>query len=120
MADAALFVGFGRPARAREPQALEVFSQALELYTELQGSGDIESFEPVWLEPHGGDLNGFIIIRGDRDLLHQLRAGEDFRRLSARADLVVDGFGVVEAHVGSGLDAQLALYRQQVEEQLSA
>ena len=25
----------------------------------------IESFEPVFLEPHGGDLTGFILIQGD-------------------------------------------------------
>lgn len=51
MADAALFVGFGQPARAREQQALDLFNRALALYTELQARGEIESFEPVLLEP---------------------------------------------------------------------
>ena len=27
----------------------------------------IESFEPVFLEPHGGDLTGFILVRGDAE-----------------------------------------------------
>ncbi|MDQ4048122.1 MAG: hypothetical protein M3131_01875 [Actinomycetota bacterium] len=120
MADAALFVGFGQPARAREPQALEVFDEVVRFHAELQEKGEIESFEPVLLEPHGGDLGGFLLIRGDRDQLERLRAREDFRRISARAGLVVDGFGVVEAYIGSGLGAQLALYREQVAEQLSA
>lgn len=32
MADAAIFVGFGQPARAREPQALELFNQTVRYY----------------------------------------------------------------------------------------
>lgn len=120
MADAGLFVGFGQPARAREQQALELFSRALDLYSELQARGEIDSFEPVLLEPHGGDLAGFILIRGTRDQLHELRQSEDFRRITARAGLVVEQFGVVDAHVGDGVSAQLAIYEQQMNEQLGA
>ena len=118
--DAALFVGFGRPARAREPQAMELWREAVGLYTELQGRGEIESFEPVLLEPHGGDLDGFFLIRGDRDQIDRLRAHDDFRRITTRAGLVVDGLGVIGAYVASGLDVQMTLYQEQVERQLSA
>ena len=120
MADAALFVGFGQPARAREPQALELWEEAARFYTELQGGGEIESFEAVLLEPHGGDLGGFFLIRADRDRIERLRVHEDLRRINTRAGLVVDGLGVVEAYLGTGLEAQLTLYRQQMEKQLSA
>jgi len=120
MADAALFIGFGRPARAREPQAVELFERALEFFTELEGRGEIEGLEAVMLEPHGGELNGFFLLRGSRDRLDGLRADEEFRRLSARAGLVVDDFGVVAGHVGEGLRDQLSLYRDQVEAQLGA
>ncbi|HWC25935.1 MAG TPA: hypothetical protein VG474_05065 [Solirubrobacteraceae bacterium] len=120
MADAALFVGFGPPARAREQQALDLFNQALALYSELQSRGEIESFEPVLLEPHGGDLGGFILIRGSADQLHQLRRSGDFRRITARAGLVVESFGVVDAYLGEGLSAQLAIYEEQMREQLAA
>lgn len=120
MADAALFVGFGPPARAREQQALELFDRALALFSELQALGEIESFEPVLLEPHGGDLGGFILIRGTADQLHALRRSDDFRRINARAGLVVEQFGVVDAHVGEGISAQLAVYEQQMREQLGA
>lgn len=120
MADAALFIGFGRPARAREPQAIELFERALEFFTELEGRGEIEGLEAVMLEPHGGELNGFFLLRGARERLDGLRADEEFRRLSARAGLVVDDFGVVAGHVGEGLRDQLSLYRDQVEAQLGA
>ncbi len=120
MADAALFIGFGQPARAREPQALDTFSRSLHFYSEQQGQGAIESFEAVLLDPHGGDLGGFVLIRGSREQLQALKANEEFQRLSARAGLVVDGFGVVDAYIGEGLGAQLTLYEEQVREQLSA
>ena len=120
MADAALFIGFGQSVRAREPQALDLFKEVLGFYSELRDQGGIESFEPVLLEPHGGDLQGFILIRGTREQLHELRASEDFQRTVARAGLVLDGFGVVDGYVGEGLEARMSVYEQQVNEQLSA
>ena len=64
MADAGLFIGWGEVVRGRETEALEVFNETLAYYGRLQEEGAIESFEPVFLEPHGGDLSGFILIRG--------------------------------------------------------
>lgn len=120
MADAALFVGYGQAARAREQQALELFNHALEYFTDLQNQGLVESFEPVLLDPHGGDLRGFILVRGAPDNLNRIRADEQFHQMEARARLVVDNFGVVNAYLGGGLQAQMAIYREQVETQLRA
>ena len=120
MADAAIFIGFGQAARAREPQALELFGRVLEFHRGLQQAGRIESFEPVLLQPHGGDLAGFLLVRGSLDQLTALQVDEEFLRLNARAGLVVDSFGVVPAFIGEGLQAQLALWEEQVREQLAA
>ncbi len=120
MADAAIFVGFGQPARAREPQALELFNQTVRYYSELQERGEIESFEPVILEPHGGDLGGFFLLRGERAKLDRVRASEEFMRISTRAGLVVESFGVVMGFTGDGLAAQMSRYEQQVREQLES
>ena len=83
------------------------------------GSGRRSRASSPCCEPHGGDLGGFFLIRGEREQLQKLRAQEEFRRINARATLVVDGFGVIDAHVGGGLDSQLSIYREQVQEQLS-
>jgi hypothetical protein len=120
VAEAALFIGFGRPARARELQAIEQFSKALSLYDELREAGEIESFEPVLLDAHGGELQGFFLIRGTREQLVRLRAEKRFRTLVARAGLVVEALGVVDAYIGSGLADQMDLYGEQVEAQLSS
>ncbi len=87
----------------REQKALQVFGEVMAHYTQLQQQGEIESFEPVALEPHGGDLAGFVLIRGEREKLGRLRFSEAFQRLNARGLLVVQQFGVVDAHIGEGL-----------------
>ena len=56
MADFGLFIGFGAPVRGRERQAIQGFSEVFEYNSRLQQEGEIESFETVLLEPHGGNL----------------------------------------------------------------
>jgi hypothetical protein len=113
MANAALFIGWGQVARGREQQALRVFNEALEYYTRLQQQGEIESFEPVALEPHGGDLAGFILVRGNRETLSRLRTSQEFIRLNNRALWVVDNFGVVGAFIGEELNRLFADFQAQ-------
>jgi hypothetical protein len=114
MADAGLFVGFGDPVRGRESQAIEVFNETLAYYGRLQEEGEIESFEPVFLEPHGGDLNGFVLIRGNAEKLASLRVSEEFTQLSLRAGLIVNGFGVVGADLAERLQRQMEFYTEQI------
>jgi hypothetical protein len=114
MADAGLFVGFGDPVRGRESQGVEVFNETLAYYGRLQEEGEIESFEPVFLEPHGGDLNGFILIRGNAEKLASLRVSEEFTQLSLRATLIVNGFGVVGADLAERLQRQVEFYTEQI------
>jgi hypothetical protein len=116
MADSALFLGFGAPVRGRERQAIKVFGEAFEYYSRLQQEGEIESFEPVILEPHGGELGGFFLLRGDQDKLARIRSSEEFERRTARADLIVENLGIVSAVLGDRLMSQLAVYGEQVEE----
>ncbi len=103
MASAALFIGWGDVVRGREAKSLEVFNEGVQYWTRLQQTGAIESFEPVALEPHGGDLAGFVLIRGERNKLNELRYSEEWLRLNDRAATVVDGFGIVSAFIGEGL-----------------
>lgn len=116
MANAAIFVGWGPVVRGREQQSLQVFNEGIAYYTRLQQQGEIESFEPVALEPHGGDLYGFILIRGDREKLNRLRYGEEFLRLNIRAGAVVDNFGVVGAFIGEELQRLFATFQEQTAE----
>lgn len=116
MAGAALVIGWGQVVRGREQKALQVFNEAIQYYTQLQQQGQIESFEPVALEAHGGDLAGFLLVRGDRETLNRLRYEEAFLRLNNRAQQVVDNFGVVAAFVGEELQRQFADFQAQASE----
>ena len=116
MADSGLFIGFGAPIRGRERQAIKVFNETFEYYSRLQQEGEIESFEPVILEPHGGELGGFFLVRGDQDKLARIRGSEEFERQTVRADLIVENLGIVGAALGDRLMSQMAVYGEQVEE----
>src|SRR5712691_5222856 len=110
MADSGLFVGFFGPVRGREKQAVQVFNEAVGFYTKLQQDGEIESWDAVFLEPHGGDLGGFFLLRGDQDKIAKLRGSDDFARVSTRAQLIVENYGVVGAQFGERIQAQMGLF----------
>ena len=116
MASGVRFIGWGNAVRGREQQALQVFNEAMQYYGRLQQQGEIDSFEPFALEPHGGDLAGFLLVRGDPDKLSRLRTSEEFVRLNTRAGLVVDRFGVVSAFAGEDLNRLFADFGQQATE----
>src|ERR1700722_8165494 len=113
MAGDALFLGWGPVVRGRELKALEVFQETLTYYGTLQQEGRIDSFEPVLIAPHGGDLAGFILLRGSLD---EVRSSEEFRRLVARAGSIVDDIGVIDAYTGEALGQQMALFQSVSEE----
>jgi hypothetical protein len=116
MADAGLFIGWGAPVRGREAKGLEVFNESLAYYGRLQQEGVIDGFETAILEPHGGDLAGFILLRGSEDKLAHLRVDDEFVRMSTRAGLIVEGVGVVGASLGEGLEQAISTYQQAVSE----
>lgn len=116
MADAGIFVGWGAPVRGREESGLAVFTGAMEYWRGLQVEGAIESFEVALLEPHGGDLYGFALLRGSEQQLNDLRLREDFRALTTRAGLIVERLGVVSLALGEGIGRQIAVYQEAIKE----
>lgn len=116
MAKSTLFIGWGAPVTGREAVSLKVFQEAQEYYAGLQRKGDIDSMEPFLLEEHGGDLHGFFLIRGEQGKLDALRSREDFVRLTAKADLVVQNIGIVTAYTGEALGRRMDAYRAAVSE----
>jgi hypothetical protein len=115
-ADAAIFVGWGQVVRGREKRAVQVFNESVEYWGGLQGDGRIESFEVVLLTPHGGDLQGFALLRASEDQVAALRADEEFGRHVARADMIVDSQGVVDAAIGEGIARVMSQYQAEVDD----
>ena len=98
-----LFVGWNRAVPGREQQAMDLFGSATEYYAKSQSEGKIESFDPVILTHHGGDLNGFILIKGDAEKISNFRREDEFISKAIEAGYCLDGFGIVEGACGESV-----------------
>jgi hypothetical protein len=116
MADAALFIGWGQVVRGREKRAIQGFNEGVEYWGGLQGDGKIEDFEVVLLTPHGGDLQGFALLRGSEEQISALQTDEEFQRRIIRADMFLDSLGVVNAAIGEGIARGLVQYQGEVDD----
>lgn len=114
MADTALFIGWGVPVRGREAKSLGVLNESTQYWSGLQQQGKIDSFEVALLDPHGGDLVGFAVLRGSPQQLAELRQSPEFQRLLTRAQLVAEKVGVVGAYFGQALAEQMSTYQGQL------
>lgn len=114
MANDAIFCGWNRPIPGREAAAVEVFGQWTGFLEKQKSAGNVESYEHMFLHPHGGDMNGFTIVRGDRAKLDQLRGTEEFYDLLTRIGLLVDGFGAVPGFIGDNIMKQMGRYTKAI------
>jgi hypothetical protein len=112
MADSALFIRWGATAPGRERKAVELFGESLRFLTKLVEQGRVASVEPFFIEPHGGDLEGFFLVRGDRQELNKIRGEDDFQRMAVRAQAVVQRFGVIGAITGERLNNHMAWFAE--------
>ena len=110
--DSALFIGWGATAAGRERRSVELFGQSLKYLTNLVVEGRVFSVEPFFLEPHLGQLEGFFIVRGDRDELNKIRYEDEFQRMSVKAQVIVQNFGVVGAITGEKLNKHMAWFAE--------
>jgi hypothetical protein len=90
---------------------LRVFQETIEFHGKLQQDGKIDGFDAHLIAPHGGDLAGFILLRGEREALDDVRNSEDFERLIARAASVVDQVGVLNAYSGEALGQAMGRFQ---------
>ena len=116
MADSALFIGWGAPVRGREQNAAKVFGEAVELWSRLQADGTLESWSAYFLEPHGGDLQGFFLLHGEREKLALARTSEAFETVIQRADTIIERLGVVAGATGARIESEMGRFLQNAAE----
>ena len=114
MADAGLFIGWGEVVRGREDRALESFNETIELLGQMQSDERIESFEVVLLNPHGGDLQGFMLLRGSEAQIDAIPRDEEFERSMTKASLLVEDLGIIPALMGASLARGMAIYQEEI------
>jgi hypothetical protein len=96
MANACLFLGFDRPRPGRENDAYgKLMRETLPQLQAFQKEGWFESFDMIGLTPHCATLNSFILLKGERAKLDELRRTDIFERFSMELSGMFDGYGVV-------------------------
>ena len=95
-----ILFGWNRSIPGREQISVEHFGDFIQYLTGLQNEGAIDSFEPILLSPHGGDLNGFFLIRGDNDKLDALIASDEWMEHVTRGGLHLQGQGMIRGASG--------------------
>ena len=112
MTKGVLFIHWGYPAPGLTAKALRLFAEGTEFWKRKQAEKAIDSFEPMFLEYVGSDLNGFMLIRGDRDKLAALRMDPEFVAHIMKANTLLPHYGVVEAFVGEELQRRFGDYEK--------
>lgn len=106
----ALVIGWTRPIPGRETAAVEHFQFAMNYMGKLQQAGTIESFEPVLMAPHGGDLNGFVLVKGNAEKIDALQRTDEWRDLVTKSNILLQNHGVIAAVYGEELQQDMARY----------
>ena len=100
MSSNVIFFAWDRPIPGREQISAAHFQEFIQYLGGLQQAGTVESFEAIFLNPHGGDLNGLIIIRGEPGNLAGLTMTEEWNTHMTRATLHAAGAGAVLGATG--------------------
>src|SRR6056297_3647560 len=103
MANSVIFFGWERPTAGREQQAWKLWQDSMEYYEQLKADGKIESYDAVILEHNGGDLNGFVLIKGERKKLAEVRRDAMFLDNAIQAGYCLDNVSIIQGFTGDGL-----------------
>ena len=95
-----VFFAWNRSIPGREQLSAEHFKDFVQYLDGLQQKGTIQSFDTVLLNNHGGDMNGFFLIRGDSAKLDALTTSESWDAHMIRAGMHLEGSGAVRGVIG--------------------
>lgn len=93
-------LGWNRVVTGREGHAAELFTTTTAWLDKQRATSRIESWEPVFLDRHGGDLNGFFLIKGTHAQIDAMLGSDDWQDLVMRGDHCLLGLGVITGHTG--------------------
>jgi hypothetical protein len=110
MASSILLFGWNRSIPGREKVSAAHFDEFVKYLGALQGKGTIESFDPVFLDAHGGDLNGFFLLKGEPAKLDALRSTTEWITHITRASLHLQGVGVIHGVTGDEIMKRMAIW----------
>ncbi len=106
--DIGLMIRYGRLVPGRENQAVELFREAVNYWTEKQRAGTIAYFEPFFLQTSDREKEtGFFVIKGPVAEIFKLMEEEPYLKLIEKAMVLVEHLQVDLLTVGEGIEHQL-------------
>jgi len=105
---AVLFIGWNAPYPGKMKEALALWQEGLGYFDKLQKEGFFERYDTFGLTPHGGDLNGAILLYGTRAKLDELRRRDDFEAMVFKLMNVLSNVGIVPGVAGEGIRQAMA------------
>jgi hypothetical protein len=105
MATAILFIGWDRPFPGKEDAAYQWLTTEGVAYLRKNENRSFERMEVLGLTPHGGELNGCVILFGERAKLDELRRTDEFEGFVMKMGGLFDKIGVVPGLNWDGIQA---------------
>ena len=109
-----VFFAWNRSIPGRERDSAAHFQQFVQYLGGLKQAGTIQSFDTVLLDIHGGDMNGFFLIRGDPAKLDALMANEAWVAHMVRASFNMEGGGHVRGVTGDAVMQRMELWTKTI------
>lgn len=104
MANACLFIGWNRPFPGQMKEAYSFLTQeARPLLDRWIEQGWFEARRLYGLTAHMSDMNGCIILEGERAKLDELRRTDEFEKFSITMGSLFDRYGVVPGVTEQGM-----------------
>ena len=114
MASNVLLFGWNRSIPGREKVSGAHFDEFVKYLGGLQQKGSIQGFDVVFLDPHGGDLNGFFLVRAESTKLDALLSTNEWIAHITRASLHLQGAGVIRGATGDEVMKRMALWTSSI------
>ncbi len=114
MGSNALLFGWNRSIPGRERISAAHFEEFVGYLNGLQEDGTVQSFDVVLLNNHGGDMNGFFLIRGESADLGTIMSSSEWEQHMTRAGLHLEGSGAIRGVTGERVAERMALWAKSI------
>ncbi len=107
-----IFFAWNRSIPGREQISGDHFEEFVAYLGGQAQNGTIQGFDTVFLDTHGGDLNGFFLIRGESASLDALTSSDEWTVHMTRAALHLEGSGAVRGVSGDAVMKRMELWKE--------
>jgi hypothetical protein len=114
MANAARVFFWGPPIHGCEQKALQLFNEVSQFYAQKIEKGEIESADAVVFDHFSGELDGLMILRGDRDTLDKILHSDEAVGFGHRSELLLTNCRIATGFAGESLRGRMASFAKQV------